>query len=106
MRLLPAALVMYLDGFPAAQEPKHELNIFVLTESLEYDTRANKNANLELDSQIALYIKNNYVYLPHDPNNGAGTYEINRETLQARTVLQRDRFCIVQIMLNVFDRTE
>lgn len=100
--ILPAVLIMFIDGRPMAQEKEHEFSLLVITENRELVAETAANDNLDLSSQVSYYLRDNYLF----PANGRnGSYEIVREQTRARTLMNGDRFCIVEIQLLIKDFT-
>jgi hypothetical protein len=103
-QLLPAVLVKYIEGKPAALDKQHRFDLLVITQSRTFDKKTNKNNNIQLVSGIAAWIKNNnHVFTPHD--SSSGTYEIVKATVRAKTLEVNNRFCIVALSLEIMDNT-
>jgi len=101
--VLPAVLVFYAGGDPMAQEPTHIFDILVMTESDILDKEEAKNNNLDLLSQVNQYLRDNYTFLPHD--SSTGSYAIDKELVQARTILQTNQITIIALNVSITDYT-
>ncbi len=101
-QLIPALLPVYILGRPAAQEPYHQFDLLVITESQLLEKKTSKNLNLQLAAQVAAYLQTSYIW---KPLSGAGVYELDREELDARLILQDARFTVIALGLKIYDRT-
>ena len=103
-QLLPAVLVMYIDGYPAAEDRQHVFDLIVITQSKTFIKKENRNANLQLSSDVAIWLKQNPIFQPYD--SSIGSYEILRESMYVRTLLADARFTIIAIRTQVKDYTD
>lgn len=102
-QLLPATLVMYIDGLPAAEQKEYEFDLIVVVQNDTLEKLVSYESNLSLSSEIIKYLRANYLFPAWGKD---GSYEINRETLRARTILNDARFNIIAISLFIKDYTD
>lgn len=102
-QLLPAILIIFIDGRPAAQEKEHQFDLLIITQNSTTTMLTSNLSNLDLSSNVAQYLKENYLFVA---NGRKGTYEVMREEMIARTILNDDRFCIIALQTFIKDYTE
>lgn len=102
-QLLPAILVIFIDGRPAAQEPDYEFDLLIVVQNPTLEKLVSQQSNLDLVSQVAAYLEANYLIRAQARN---GSYEIIRETMTAQTILNDARFNIVSLKIFVKDHTK
>ncbi len=102
-QLLPACLVMYIDGSPIAQDADLQYDLLVVTQSTAFDRKESQRNNLSLATDIVRYCKDKNIFAPGPGRTG--TYEISRERTRARILIQDHRFTVVAISLLILDRT-
>lgn len=100
--LLPAVLVMYIDGFPAAEQKEYEFDLIIVVQNDTLEKLVASKSNLQQAADVIDYLREEYLIRTVSP---AGSFEINRETLRARTILNDARFNIIAISLFIKDWT-
>jgi hypothetical protein len=98
--LLPAVLVMFIDGFPAAQEKQYEFDLIIVVQNDTLEKLAASKSNLQLAAEVIDYLRGDYLIRSITP---PGSYEIDRETLRARTIINDARFNIIAISIFIKD---
>lgn len=101
--ILPAILVIFIDGRPMADQKEHEFDLLVITENRALIAETANSDNLDLASDVAAYLQEHPIIPAH---GRAGSYEIVRELTRARTILNDARFCIIAISLVLKDWTK
>lgn len=102
-QLLPAVLVMYIDGLPTAEQKEFEFDLITVVQNSTLEKILAYETNLGLASEVTKYLRENYLITAWGRN---GSYETNRETLRARTVLNDARFNIIAIKIFLKDYTK
>jgi len=90
--LLPAVLVMFIDGRPAAEkngERYHQFDLLIITQNDTSTMLESHQDNLQLVSEVSDFLSDKSVFAS---NTGLGTYRIRRNDTIARTILNDARF--------------
>ena|GEM_PF-5883206 len=102
-QLMPAVLVNYQDGSPMAQDPLHNFDLLVITQSVTLQKSQSKDTGLQLSSLVINYLRDNSVFTKI---GGGGTYAIKTEGVQAGLIaMDNSRFHIIDVSLPIMDHT-
>lgn len=99
---LDAVLIMYTGGNPAAQKPRHQFDLFILTKSITINRKTNRNNNLELAGTLAAYLRESFRF---GPAVGKKVYEILREDVAAvpERMAVDPSFCLTTLRVPIVD---
>jgi len=98
--IVPAVLVIYIDGEPAAQDRFHNFDLLVITESRTLQIKENLEGNLKLVTDVTKFLRQKPLFVSFD-----GVYYSDPEKLTGRTLSIDNRYTIVALSLFIDDRT-